>query len=95
MQESGTTLKVHVQPRASRDEIVGLLGGALKVRVTSPPVEGRANIALKRFIARQLGIPCSRIEIIAGQNSREKLLRISNMSRPQVERVLGITLPSV
>jgi uncharacterized protein (TIGR00251 family) len=93
MAEKALTLKIHLQPRASRDGVDGLHGDRVKVRVTAPPLGGKANTALKGFIARKLKLPPSHIEIIAGQQSREKLLRISGISRKEVERALGITLP--
>jgi uncharacterized protein (TIGR00251 family) len=95
MEKGAITLKVHLQPRASRDGIIGLHGDALKVRVAAPPVEGRGNKALARFIAKKLNISPSQVEIIVGQHSREKLLRITGISREAVERALGITLPPV
>ena len=73
--------------------IAGLLGDALKVKVTAPPVEGRANKAVKKLVAEQLGIAPSQVDIIAGERSREKLLRISGISRAEMEKALGITLP--
>ena len=93
MKEVSVTLKVRLQPRASRDEIDGLLGDALKIKVTAPPVEGRANKAVKKFLAVRLGLPPSQIEMIAGERSREKLLRISGITRAEMERALGIILP--
>ena len=93
MKEVSVTLKVRLQPRASRDEIDGLLGDALKIKVTAPPVEGRANKAVKKLLAVRLGLPPSQIEMIAGERSREKLLRISGITRAEMERALGIILP--
>jgi uncharacterized protein (TIGR00251 family) len=93
MKEASATLKVRLQPRASRDGIEGLHGDALKVKVTAPPLEGRANKAVKKLLAEQLGIAPSQVEIIAGERSREKLLRISGISRAEIEKALGITLP--
>ena len=93
MKEVSVTLKVRLQPRASRDGIDGLLGDALKVKVTAPPVEGRANKAVKKLLAGQLGLSPSQVEIIAGERSREKLLRISGISKKEMEKSLGITLP--
>lgn len=93
MKEAAVTLKVHLQPRASREGIDGLHGDALKVKVTAPPVEGRANKAVKKLLAEKFGLSPSQIEIIAGERSREKLLRISGISRAAMERTLGITLP--
>ena len=93
MKEAAVTLKIRLQPRASRDGIDGLHGDALKVRVTAPPVEGRANKAVKKLLAEKFGLSPSQIEIIAGERSREKLLRISGISKADMERVLDITLP--
>ena len=95
MNEAATTLKIHLLPRASRDEICGLQGDALKVKVTAPPVSGKANKALQRFIAKKLNLSASQIEIMAGKRSREKILRISGISRAAVEKALGCTLPPV
>jgi uncharacterized protein (TIGR00251 family) len=94
MKEVSITLKVRLQPRSSRDGIDGLHGDALKVKVTAPPVEGKANKAVKKLLAEVLKLSPSQIEIVAGERSREKLLRISGISRAEMERALGITLPS-
>jgi len=94
MKEATITLKVHLQPRASRNGIDGVQGDALKLRVTAPPLEGRANKALKKLLAEHLGIPPAQIAIITGQRSREKLVRFSGISRAEVERALGIPLPA-
>jgi len=69
-------LCVHVQPRASSDSIVGPHGDALKVRITAPPVEGRANAHLIRFLARAFGVPKSSIRLLSGRSGRDKRLRI-------------------
>jgi hypothetical protein len=94
MEEAAITFKVHLQPRASQEEIVGVHGDAVKVRVTASPLEGKANKALTRFIAEKLNISSSQVEIIVGQRSREKLLRITGISRAAVEQALGISLPA-
>jgi uncharacterized protein (TIGR00251 family) len=94
MREAEIFLKIHLLPRASRDEICGLHGDAIKVKVTAPPLEGRANAALQRFIAEKLNLSSSQVEIIAGKRSRQKILRICGISRAAVEKVLGCTLPS-
>ena len=95
MNEAAIFLKIHLLPRASRNEICGLHGDALKIKVTAPPVEGKANRALQRFIAKKLNLAASQIEIMAGQRSREKILRISGISRAAVEKALGISLPAL
>ncbi len=69
-------LLVLVQPRARRDTIIGVQEGCLKVSVSAPPVEGKANTACRRLLADTLNIPISRVEIIAGANARRKRIRI-------------------
>ena len=70
-------LKVYLQPKSSKNEVVGAYRDGIKVKVTAPPVEGKANEALIRFLAKEFGTPPSCIEIIRGLHSREKTLRIS------------------
>jgi uncharacterized protein (TIGR00251 family) len=94
MHEAAVTLKIYLHPRASRDAICGLRGDAIKVKVTAPPVEGKANMALQRFIAEKLNLSASQVEIMAGIRSRQKILRISGISRAAVEKALGILLPA-
>ena len=72
-----TILKIYLQPKSSKDEIVGPYRDGIKIKVTAPPVEGKANEALIRFLARKLGVSLSRIEILQGHHTREKKLRIS------------------
>jgi uncharacterized protein (TIGR00251 family) len=82
------TLRVRVQPRASRDAIAGERAGALLVRLTAPPVEGAANAALLRLVARALGVPPSSIEILRGATGRDKLLRIAGVAADAVARLV-------
>ena len=70
-------LKVYLQPKSSKNEVAGPYRDGIKVKVTAPPVEGKANEALIRFLAKEFGISPSCIEIIKGLHSREKTLRIS------------------
>ena len=70
-------LKVYLQPKSSKNEVVGPYRDGIKVKVTAPPIEGRANESLIRFLAKEFGISPSCIEIIKGHHSREKTLRIS------------------
>ena len=72
-------LKVYLQPKASKNEIVGPYRDGVKVRITSPPVEGKANEALVQFLAKALKIPASHIGIVRGHHSREKTLKISGI----------------
>lgn len=78
-------LEVRVQPRASRDEIVGWRSGRLLVRVTAPPVDDRANEALCRLVAKRAGVARSAVRVIRGSRSRDKLLEISGLDAPPFE----------
>lgn len=75
---------VRVQPRARKDELVGERTGALVVRLKAPPVEGAANAALVRFLAKSLGVPVSAVEILRGASQRNKLVRVLGVRGPQV-----------
>lgn len=70
------TIEVSLTPRASRDEIAGLAEGVLRVRVTAPPVDGRANAALRKLLAKRLGVPPSRVRIERGEKARRKLVSV-------------------
>ncbi len=88
--EGGATFAVRVVPRASRNEIVGVHGDALKVRLTAPPVGGRANEALIAFLAKRLGVRKSQVEIGAGATSLRKLIRVIGLVAQEAEeRLLG------
>jgi uncharacterized protein (TIGR00251 family) len=71
-------LNIRVIPRASKDSIQGLLGDALKVRIQAPPVEGKANAYLVKFLSKQWNIPRANFEILSGETGRNKRLRITN-----------------
>lgn len=73
------TLKIKVEPRSSRSEVVGQYGEALKVRLTSPPVEGKANKELVEVLAREFGISKKDVEIISGQSSKNKIVRLTGV----------------
>lgn len=73
----GWSLTIRVQPGAKRSEVVGAHGDALRVRVASPPVDGRANAELVRFLADHLGLPARSVEIVRGHTSRTKVVHVS------------------
>jgi uncharacterized protein len=73
-------LAIRVQPRAKRTEIAGERGGAVVIRVAAPPVDGKANDAVRRLIAQRLGVPRSAVEIVRGESARDKLVRIEGLS---------------
>jgi uncharacterized protein (TIGR00251 family) len=84
------TISVRVQPRSARNEIAGERAGALVVRLTAPPVEGRANDALCRLLAKRLGIGKTRVTIVRGAGSRDKVVRVEGFSAAELARTLGI-----
>lgn len=73
---SGWLLKVRITPRSSRNEVEGWDGATLRVRVTAPPVEGQANEACRELLAKALSIPKSKIILVGGTHSRDKVFRI-------------------
>ncbi len=84
----GSSFQVRVQPRARKNAIVGELGGALKLALTAPPVEGRANEACIAFLAELLNVPRSSVTIAAGHSSRNKVIRVAGVSADQVKAKL-------
>ncbi len=90
VQESadGVTFPVKVVPRAKRDEIVGIEGEALKVRLNAPPVEGKANEALVKFLAATLGVKRAEVEILRGETTRHKLVHVRGVSRRRLAEII-------
>lgn len=86
---TGATFHVKIHPRAKKNAITGEVGGALKLALTSPPVDGRANEACIAFFAELLNVPRSSVTIAAGQTSRNKLIRIAGMTAAQVQHKLS------
>lgn len=82
------TLTLHVQPGAKRTEVAGLHGEALKIRLAAPPVEGRANEALLKFIAESFGVPLRQVELKQGGQSRHKVVAITG-SKTEPENLLA------
>lgn len=80
----GVSFRVRVQPRASKDEVVGPENGLLKVRLTSPPVKGKANAHCIELLARHLGVSKSQISILKGTQAREKLLRVEGLTSQEL-----------
>ena len=71
------TLTLHVQPGAKKSEVSGLHGDALKIRLAAPPIEGRANEALLRFVADSFNVPLKNVELLRGTQSRHKMVRVT------------------
>ena len=82
------TLSLHVQPRASKNGICGIQDNALKIRLTSPPVDGAANKLCREFIAELCGVSRSSVEIIAGEASRQKRVRICSSDPERIKKII-------
>lgn len=78
------SFRVRVVPRASRDKIAGIHDGAVRIRLTAPPVEGAANEALVAFLSSVLRVPKLDIELVSGQTARNKVVSVSGLSREEV-----------
>jgi uncharacterized protein (TIGR00251 family) len=84
----GCTVNVRVQPGAKKDAVTGLHDGAVRIALSAPPVDGKANDALIAFVAEKLGLPRARVSLLSGMTSRSKVLRITGRSAAQVRAVL-------
>ena len=88
--DAGVTFRVKIQPRAKRNAVVGELGDALKVALTAPPVDGRANEACIEFFAELLKLPRSSITIVSGHSSRNKVIRVTGISTEELRGRLRV-----
>jgi uncharacterized protein len=85
----GVSLVVRVHPRAKKNAITGEFGDALKVSLTAPAIEGRANDACIEFFAKLLKVPRSSVTIASGQSSRNKVIRVAGISAAEVRKTIG------
>jgi uncharacterized protein (TIGR00251 family) len=81
---------VRLQPRARRDEVVGERAGVVVIRVTAPPVDGKANAALCRLVAKAAGVAPSRVRVIRGQTAREKVVEVDGVDLHALRAALGV-----
>ena len=89
----GLIFSILVQPRASKNQVAGLHGDALKIRLTAPPVEGKANKMRAAFLAKSLGVPKSAVEIVSGQTGRNKQVKVACAAADRAElrrRILAL-----
>jgi len=84
----GVILAIHATPRASKSQVQGLHGDALKVRLQAPPVDGKANEALVEFLAGTLGIAHRQISLVSGQTSRQKRIAIRGLTAGAISKAL-------
>lgn len=87
--QGGTVIRVYVQPRASKNELAGVHEGSLKVRLTAPPIEGKANKECISFLAKLFNVPKSSIEILQGQKSRHKKFLLRGLPTKKAARLLS------
>jgi uncharacterized protein (TIGR00251 family) len=87
---ASVTFAVRVHPRAKKNAITGEVGDALKLALTAPPVDGKANEACIEFFAKLLKVPRSSVTIAAGQTSRNKVIRVAGLSADEIKKRLGI-----
>ena len=86
---SGVRFRVRVQPRASRTELAGAHGDAVRVRIAAPPVDGEANAELIAFLAKKLGVAKSAVDIVSGESGRDKLVEVAGARVADVREALG------
>ena len=82
-------VSVRLTPRSSADELLGMRDGVLQARVTAPPVDGKANRALCKLIAKRVGVAPSRVRVVRGERSREKLVRVEGVDHARLGEALG------
>lgn len=85
------TIPVRVVPRSAREGVAGFEGGVLRIRLNAPPVEGRANEALVRFLAKALGVPKRNIVLLSGDKGRNKVVRVDGVTPEALRSALGLS----
>jgi uncharacterized protein (TIGR00251 family) len=85
-------LRIRLQPRARRNEIVGEREGAVLIRVTAPPVDGKANDALCRLVAKKAGVAPSRVTVLKGHTARDKTLDVDGVDIASLRAALGLSM---
>ena len=93
MTGQAATLSVRVVPRSSREGVAGFEGGVVRVRLNAPPVEGRANAALLKFLAKALGVSRAQLTLVSGETGRNKIVRIAGITREEALGALGVRRP--
>jgi uncharacterized protein (TIGR00251 family) len=88
--DDGVIFTVYVQPRASRNELCGISGNEIKLRLTSPPVDGSANRLCTEYLAELLGIAKSKVRILRGEKSRHKTIKAYNVKKEEITALLNM-----
>ena len=87
------TLSVRVVPRSSREGVAGYSEGVVRIRLNAPPVSGRANEALTRYLAKALGVSRGRVTLVSGETGRNKIVRVAGITREAALAALGVPMP--
>jgi hypothetical protein len=87
-EKDGVFFKVRVQPRASKNQLAGLYGDAVKLRLTAPPVDGKANEACRNYLAGLLQVPRAQVEVVSGFTGRNKMIKVTGLSLENILKVL-------
>lgn len=93
--ENGIRFSAIIQPRSSKNEVSGLYNSCLKIRLTSPPVDGAANKTCVKFLARWLGVSPSKVRIVSGLSSKNKIIEIDNMNEAVFLEMLTAKIPDL
>ena len=83
-----TGVEIRLQPRGGRDAVVGERDGAVLIRISAPPVDGKANAALIAFVAKRLGVPKGSVTIVRGETARNKVIRVDGRAADDVRTML-------
>ncbi len=89
----GVAFSIQVVPRASKCAVAGIVNDALKIRLTAPPVDGKANEECLRYLSTLLGVARNRLSIVSGRTSRKKIIFIAGMARKDLEEILSGIIP--
>jgi uncharacterized protein len=87
---AGARIEVRLRPRGHADELLGLVGGVLQAKVSAPPVDGKANKALCRLVAKRAGVAPSRVSVVRGEKSRDKVLLVEGVDEATLMGRLGV-----
>ena len=86
--DNGIRFSAIIQPRSSKNEVIGIYNDALKIRLTSPPVDGEANKSCMRFFAKWLGVSPSKVDIVQGLSSKNKTIEVEDLTEKQFHEIL-------
>ncbi len=87
--DNGIIIKLHIIPNAKKNEIIGKYNNLLKIKISSPPVDGAANKEIKRFLSKTFNISKSKIEILKGEKSKDKKIFIKDIKKTDIEKIVG------